>query len=143
MMSRTQAKSPTTTNDSTKTVGTGARWGTHSKMIAHPADRSRIQEFYRDVLGCYVGKGPQHPGGPESTDLIRFANGLSIVVHYDDSALGDAELRKSIWLELHADDAAELVRKIEAFGISRFDYFDKDNAYFQVPGGQVFRVLCK
>jgi hypothetical protein len=102
-----------------------------------------LQSFYRDVLGCYVGKGPEHPGGPEDTDLIRFANGFSIVVQYTDSALGEAELKRSIWLEVQTDNADQLARKIEAFGIHAFDYFDKDHFYFQAPGGQVFRVAGK
>lgn len=75
--------------------------------------------------------------------MIRFANGFSIVVHYDDAALHEAELRKSIWLELLLDNAAQLERKIQEFGIQPFDYFDKDHFYFQAPGGQVFRVAGK
>lgn len=136
--------SATTRDDSTPNVtATRAEWGTHSKMTVRPSDRSRLQGFYRDVLGCYVGQGPRHPGGPEDTDLIRFANGFSIVVHYSDAALGEAELKKSIWLELLTDDAAQLERMIIAAGIQPFDYFDKDHFYFQAPGGQVFRIAKK
>lgn len=130
-------------NTSDVKVEPKAEWGTHSKMIAPHSARLRLQSFYRDVLGCHVGKGPQHPGGPEDTDMIRFANGFSIVVHYDDAALHEAELRKSIWLELLLDNAAQLERKIQEFGIQPFDYFDKDHFYFQAPGGQVFRVAGK
>lgn len=142
-------ETPTTPTKSTRensipnASATGAAWGTHSKMLARPSDRPRLQSFYRDVLGCYVGKGPEHPGGPEDTDLIRFANGFSIVVQYTDSALGEAELKRSIWLEVQTDNADQLARKIEAFGIHAFDYFDKDHFYFQAPGGQVFRVAGK
>lgn len=133
-----------TQNDSTpNTKATGAEWGNHSKMIARPADRPRLQSFYRDVLGCYVGKGPQHPGGPEDTDLIRFANGFSIVIHYNDAALSEADLKNAIWLELLTDSADQLERRIRAFGIQSLDYFDKDHFYFQAPGGQVFRVAGK
>lgn len=120
-----------------------AEWGTHSKMIARPSDRARLQTFYRDVLGCEVGKGPLHIGGPGDTDLIRFPNGFSVVIHYYDSALHDAELKKSIWLELFTNDPAQLEQKIQAFGIQPFEYFDKDHFYFQAPGGQVFRVAAK
>ena len=120
-----------------------AEWGTHSKMIARLSDRVRLQTFYRDVLGCEVGEGPLHVGGPGDTDLIRFPNGFSAVVHYDDSALHDAELKKAIWLELFTDDTAHLEQKIQAFGIQPFEYFDKDHFYFQAPGGQVFRVAAK
>ncbi len=122
---------------------TKAEWGSHSKMIARRSDRSRLQSFYRDVLGCHVGPGPRHPGGPEDTDLIRFANGFSIVVHYSDAALAEAELKQSIWLEVLTDNTAQLERKIQAFGIQPFDYVDKDHFYFQAPGGQVFRVAGK
>jgi len=115
--------------------------GSRSKINAHPSVRSRLQSFYRDILGCDVGKGPQHPGGPEDTDLIRFADDFTIVVHYDDAALGEAALKKAIWLELVTDDTAQLEQRIQRFGILPFDYFDKDHFYFQAPGGQVFRVV--
>jgi hypothetical protein len=124
-------------------VATTTAWGTHSKMIAPPSVRPRLQRFYRDVLGCALGKGPEHPGGPKDTDLIRFANGFTIVVHYSDAALSDADLKKSIWLELVSDNAAQLERSIQAFGIEPFDYFDNDHFYFQAPGGQVFRVATR
>lgn len=120
-----------------------AEWGTHSKAVARPSDRERLQHFYRDVLRCYVGKGPQHPGGPEDTDLVRFANGFSIVFHYSDAALSEAQVKQSIWLELVTDNPAGLERAIQAFGIEPFDYFDKEHFYFQAPGGQVFRVAEK
>jgi hypothetical protein len=74
---------------------------------------------------------PPTPGGPEDTELIRFANGFTIVVQYTDTALADAELRKSIWLELQTDTPDDLAKKIESFGIHAFDYFDKDHFYFQ------------
>lgn len=122
------------------TSRTAALWGTHSKMLARPSDRTRLQSFYRDVLGCEVGAGPQHPGGPEDTELLRFANGFTIVVQYTDSALADVDLKKAIWLELQTDNPGDLAKKIESFGIHAFDYFDKDHFYFQAPGGQVFRV---
>ncbi len=89
---------------------------------------------------CYVGQGPRHPGGPEHTEVSRFANGCSIVVHYSDAALRESELKKSIGLELVTDNTAQLERKIQAFGIQPFDYFDKDHFYLQAPGGQVLRV---
>lgn len=127
-----------TTSSSTR--GVRAEWGTHSKMIAPASVRERLQAFYRDVLGCEVTKGPRHPGGPEETDRIRFVNGFSIVVHYNDQALPEAALKQSIWLELVSDNAAQLEREIQAFGIRPFDYFDEEHFYFQAPGGQVFRI---
>lgn len=120
-----------------------AEWGNHTKMIARPSVRARLQSFYRDVLGCDVGKGPQHVGGPPDTDLIRFPNGFTSVIHYYDSALDETDLKKSIWLELLTDDAEQLAQKIRAFGIQPFEYFDQDHFYFQAPGGQVFRVAAK
>ena len=119
------------------TPSTEIEWGNHSKIIARPSDRSRLQSFYQDVLGCYLGKGPQHPGGPADTDLIRFANGFSMVVHYLDAALSEAEQKKAIWLELLTDNPAQLAQKVQGFGIQPFDYFDKDHFYFQAPGGHI------
>jgi len=132
----TSAREGGTTRDNV----TRALWGNRTKMIARPSDRDRIQKFYRDVLGCHVGKGPQHPGGPEDTDLIRFANNFTVVVHYDHVALSDSDQKRAIWLEIQTDNTDEIRKKIEAFGIHGFDYFDREHFYFQAPGGQVFRV---
>jgi len=115
-------------------------WGNHSKITARTSDRPTIQAFYREVLGCEVGIGPQHVGGPSDTDRIRFPNDFIIGVHYDDSALSDADQKKAIWLELKTTNPDDLKRRVQEFGIQGFDYFDKDHFYFQAPGGQVFRI---
>lgn len=115
-------------------------WGNHAKITAHPADRGRIQAFYRDVLGCEVGPGPRHAGGPPDTDRIRFPNGFFVGIHYDRSALSEADQKQAIWLELCCENPDDLKRRIQEFGIQGFDYFDADHFYFQAPGGQVFRI---
>ena len=60
---------------------------------------------------------------------------------YNDSALDEPTLLKSIWLELRTARPDELKKKILEFGIKEIEFWDKDHFYFQAPGGQVFRLV--
>jgi hypothetical protein len=113
---------------------TRVTFGTHAKQIARSSDRERIRAFYHDLLGF-----PLRQTG--RADFFKFGDSQSIGVIYDDTALSDQDLLKSIWLELETDDPAALKQKILKFGIAQIPYWDKEHFYFQAPGGQVFR-LC-
>jgi hypothetical protein len=108
--------------------------GEHSKIIAAPAVRERLQGFFRDVLGCTVLTKSA------TADLIQLGPDFSIWVHYDESALCDSDAQKAIWLELRTDDPEELREEILKFGIPGIEFRDKEHFYFQAPGGQVFRL---
>jgi len=109
--------------------------GEHSKIMVAPAERQRLQNFYRDVLGCKViTKGP-------AADLIRVAPNFYIGVNYDETALKESDVQKAIWLELRTDDPGALKEKILEFGIKRIEFWDREHFYFQAPGGQVLRLV--
>lgn len=109
--------------------------GEHSKITVAPAERQRLQKFYRDVLGCKViTKAP-------AADLIQVAPNFYIGVNYDEAALKESDVQKAIWLELRTDDPEALKEKIVGFGIKRIEFWDKEHFYFQAPGGQVFRLV--
>lgn len=108
--------------------------GEHSKLTASISERERIQKFYRDLLGCKIVV-------KDGADLFWLGDNFHIVYRYEDSALSDEEMMKSIWLELRVGNPEELRRKILDFGIEGLDFWDKEHFYFQAPGGQVFRLV--
>jgi hypothetical protein len=107
--------------------------GANSKMIALPSERELIQRFYRDVLGCKIEIKPH-------ADLVWLRADFYIGVVYDNSALSESEMLRSIWLELRTKDPVELKGSILKFGLKEMTYEDKEHFYFQAPGGQVFRL---
>jgi catechol 2,3-dioxygenase-like lactoylglutathione lyase family enzyme len=108
--------------------------GEHAKLIVDPSQRERLQRFYRDVLGCRVIT--QSP----AMDRVECSN-FSIGVLYDSGALTDAQVLKSIWLEICTEDPVATKAKILEFGIKPIEFWDKEHFYFQAPGGQVFRLV--
>lgn len=111
--------------------------GENSKMTVHPAEQDRLERFYREVLGCNV----IHKS--KELDLIQMDHSFFIGVVYDDSALPESELLKSVWLDLRTDRPEALKQKILQFGIKEIEFWDKEHFYFQAPGGQVFRLVGK
>jgi catechol 2,3-dioxygenase-like lactoylglutathione lyase family enzyme len=109
--------------------------GENAKMTVLPSERDRFQRFYRDVLGCRVIEKSN------TLDVVQAAPNFYIGVSYDDSALSESEMMKSIWLDLRTDHAGELKQKILKFGIKEIKYWDTEHFYFQAPGGQVFRLV--
>ena len=113
---------------------TKIKLGENSKLAAPVSERKRIQTFYRDVLGCKVVM-------KDGVDLVWLGDNFHIGYRYEDSALSDEEMLKSIWLELRVGNPDDLRRKILDFGIEGLDFWDKEHFYFQAPGGQVFRLV--
>lgn len=116
---------------------TTVSFGKNSKMTVLTSERDRIQRFYRDVLGCQVTEKSK------TMDIILLGTNFYIGVAYEDSALSESDLLKSIWLELQTNRPEELKQKILKFGIKEIEYPDKKHFYFQAPGGQVFRLAGK
>jgi uncharacterized protein YndB with AHSA1/START domain len=109
--------------------------GANSKIAALPSERERIQQFYRDILGCTVDIKPE-------ADLIWLRPDFYLGVVYEDPASSESQLLMAIWLELRVDNPDELEEKILKFGVTTIDYpRDEDHFYFQAPGGQVFRLV--
>ena len=109
--------------------------GNHSKIVARRTDQERIRAFYRGVLGCTLTKESK------DVDYIRFHQNFFVAVLYQEEAGSPEALRQSIWLELRADEPAELCQRIVAFGVTKIEIPGAEHLYFQAPGGQVFRVV--
>lgn len=110
-------------------------FGNHSALRVSRSQQEQIRRFYRDILGCEITRKT------DAMDFFRIGDNFFITFLYQDTALGEPEWLKSIWLELKADDVPTMKRRILAFGVSEVESRDKTHFYFQAPGGQVFRLV--
>lgn len=110
--------------------------GNHSAARVPLADRDRIREFYRDVLGGEITREG------DKKDDIRLGGGFYIAFLYEDgdAVLDEGDFLKATYLELKADNVEETRQEIVAFGVKVLDVPDP-HLYFQAPGGQVFRLV--
>jgi hypothetical protein len=107
--------------------------GRNSKWTVKPEHRETIRRLFEQGLGVhYVSPVP-------AVDQFKLGAG-SIGVEYDDAALSAEDARKGAWLELLVDDPEQAAAGLEAAGAERIAYHDKAHAYFQAPGGPVFRL---
>ncbi|SFH41096.1 hypothetical protein SAMN05421678_11759 [Actinopolymorpha cephalotaxi] len=124
-------------------------FGNHSALRVRRAERDRIRRFYRDVLGCEVGREFDDKDDIRVGDdfwisfLYERGNAREVdegVTYASEDALSDDDFLKAIFLELKADDVDEMRRKIVDFGVRVLEVPDP-HLYFQAPGGQVFRLV--
>ncbi|MBV9380730.1 MAG: VOC family protein [Streptosporangiaceae bacterium] len=110
-------------------------FGNHAAVVVPRAEKDRIRQFYRDVLGCEITRAS------DQKDDFRMGDNFYIGVLYEneDVALDESSKLKAIYLELKADDVEEMRQKIVAFGVRVLEMQDP-HLYFQAPGGQVFRL---
>ena len=110
--------------------------GNHSAARVPRADRDRIRQFYRDVLGGEITREG------DRKDDVRLGGSFYIAFLYEDedAVLDEDDFLKATYLELKADDVAETRQEIVAFGVKVLDVPDP-HLYFQAPGGQVFRLV--
>lgn len=111
--------------------------GENSKLTVKPDERDAIRHFYRETLGCPMTKNS------ERADVFQIGPDFFLGVVYDDDALTVEERKKSLWLELAADNLEETRQRILAAGVRELEYFDKEHFYFQAPGGQVYRLIAR
>jgi len=109
--------------------------GNHLAVFAAEADRNRIRDFYCGVLGC------EALVKTDAIDRLRLGDTHFCFV-YQTTALAPDHFVGATYLELSAEDAEGLRRRIEAFGVRTLDTSDP-HLYFQAPGGQVFRVVAR
>jgi len=111
-------------------------FGNHSAVRVPRAERDRIREFYRDILGCEIIREG------EQKDDVRMGDDFYIAFMYEDegAVLDESGFMKAIYLELKADDVEEMRQKIVAFGVRVLEVPDP-HLYFQAPGGQVLRLV--
>jgi len=104
----------------------------NSKITVKPAERQRLQSFYRDVLGCKVVTKSH------AADLIQLGSNFYIGVNCDEAALNDSDGEKAIWLELRADDAKALRQEILKFGVKGIEFWDKEHPIFGLRADRCF-----
>lgn len=110
--------------------------GNHSAAQVARADRDKIRQFYRDVLGGEITREG------DRKDDVRLGGNFYIAFLYeeDGAVLDEADFLKATYLELKADNVEEARQEIVAFGVKVLDVPDP-HLYFQAPGGQVFRLV--
>ncbi len=111
-------------------------FGNHSAVRVCRTEKDTIRRFYRDVLGCEITRQG------DQKDDFRMGDDFYFAFLYEDRgvALGEDDFLRAIFLELKADNVAEMRRNIVAFGVKVLDVPDP-HLYFQAPGGQVFRLV--
>ncbi len=112
-----------------------AHLGNHQKWIVRPAHREAVHAVLTKGLGA---KAVSPVGAP--MDAFEFGDGAMIGVELDPEALDEAQARKGTWLEFHVDDPDATARALDAMNVRRVEYSDKTHAYFQAPGGPIFRL---
>jgi hypothetical protein len=77
------------------------------------AEKDRIREFYRDVLGGEITRAG------DQKDDIRVGDNVYIAFRCEDEgvALDESGFLKAIYLELKADNVEEVRQKIVTFGV--------------------------
>lgn len=108
--------------------------GQNQKWIVRPGHRDAMRALFLKVFDAALST-PM-----DGLDLFKLSDGLSVGVFYEDDALDEAQARKGAWLEFAVDDAAAGAALLEKLGVARVAYSDTTHAYFQAPGGPVFRV---
>ena len=111
-------------------------FGNHSAVRVPRAEKNRIREFYRDILGCEIMREG------DQKDDFRMGGNFYIAFLYENEgvALDESGFSKAIYLELKADNVEEMRQKIVAFGVRVLEVPDP-HLYFQAPGGQVLRLV--
>jgi len=111
-------------------------FGNHSALRVPRAEKDRIREFYRDVLGCRITRE-----GDQKDDFLMGDNFYIAFLYEDEGvALDESEFLKAIYLELKTDNVEKMRQKIVAFGVRVLEVPDP-HLYFQAPGGQVLRLV--
>lgn len=108
-------------------------FGNHTAVYAAKSEQDRIRKFYCAVLGCTVRV--------ETREVDRFElDDFHFCFVYGDTALGESDFLKAIYLELKTDNVEETKQRILAFGVNKVAIPDP-HFYFQAPGGQVFKLV--
>jgi hypothetical protein len=110
--------------------------GPNLRCVAERSNRDAIRSVFTEVFGAAVS----HPS--DTMDVVSFGDsniGFEFVA--DGTALSEDDQReRGVWIEIVVEDAAGTCAQLEALGLKRLEYRDQDRAYYQLPGGPVFRV---
>jgi hypothetical protein len=115
-----------------------AKFGSNIKMTVAKELCEATRAVFEAVLGC------ERMSPNDTIDLFGFDDGASIAVDYTDDAgrVLTREQHKSAgtWIEFDVTDEEATATALEKCeGVSAFT-FVTEHRYFQLPGGQVFRL---
>ena len=118
-----------------------ARLHTNLKSVAPLSVRDAVRRVMTGAFGCEVSS-PM-----EDFDAFTFEDGGSFGFYFvadDDKVLSPEQHREiGTWVEIDADDLDATEAALGEHGVERFEYFDQAHRYFQLPGGQVFRLKAR
>ncbi|MEM9454043.1 MAG: VOC family protein [Myxococcota bacterium] len=114
--------------------------GSNVRCVAALEHRDAIMRFYTEIFGAravhpapdldvYAMDGDSHVG-------VYFVPAEQALTPKQHEAVGT-------WIELAVDDVDAIQAELERRSFAPLQYHDKEHAYFQAPGGQVFRLASR
>jgi hypothetical protein len=113
-----------------------AKLGRNTKLTIDVSKRQPVRALFEGALGSKVLTPSPDFEVYVLDDEARV--GVAYVPAAD--ALSSEDQKKGAWLEFVVDDEPKAREELGKLGLSRIDYADKAHAYYQVPGGPVFRL---
>lgn len=113
-----------------------ASLGRNVKLHLAERDRARFNRVMTEVFGATLLSPSDH------LDVYRLeGTGIGVEIVADDAAASPRDARTlGTWLEIVVDDPALTKASLAAHEIHPFPYADTMHDYFQLPGGQAFRI---
>jgi hypothetical protein len=108
--------------------------GLNLKITVSPEARGPLREMFQEVLGA-----ERIQPLPE-LDVFLLEGGARVGAYYDEAALPPEAARLGAWIELVVDAPDATAAALVERGVARVEYHDRAHAYFQAPGGLVFRL---
>ena len=116
-----------------------SRLGSNVKLTIDKSHREPVRALFRDALGSKV----LTPTPELEVYELEAAARVGVFYVPAGEALPPSEQQKGAWLEFVVDDEPAVREKLSALGVARVEYSDKAHAYYQVPGGPVFRLASR
>lgn len=114
-----------------------AQLNTNVRSVAPQSVRADLKSMMTEVFDCaFVSP-------VEGLDAYTFEDGGSLGFYFvaDGEALSPKQHRDvGTWIEIGVADVEGTRDTLVAAGLSQLDYQDREHHYFQLPGGQVFRL---
>jgi hypothetical protein len=113
-----------------------ARFGTNTKFTIASEKRPEVHAVFVQALQA----SPIQPG--PDLEVYRLEDGANVGVYYvpTQDALDAEAQRKGAWLEFLVSDPDGTGKRLDSLGVARVEYHDREHAYYQLPGGPVFRL---
>jgi hypothetical protein len=113
--------------------------GDNVHIFARPHRRQELLWCFDTVLRCGPVATVEHHGMAEPMLAVSFPGGGHLSIEFTDDAPDGDQPRLGAWLELRADDPAEVWRTALNSGLGEVKH-PGHPYYFMAPGGQVFTI---